>query len=111
MRGKAGCDEMTTTVAMRSIMFYDSYTVRMTTPVPTRFTDDELALIDELVDSGIAENRSAVIRRGVHDLAESVRRARVGATIAASYRELPQTHEDDEFAMASAIAMTEAEPW
>ena len=83
----------------------------MTTPVPTRFTDDELALIDELVDSGIAESRSAVIRRGVHYLAESVRRARVGASIAASYRQQPQTPKDDELAMASAIAMTEAEPW
>jgi Arc/MetJ-type ribon-helix-helix transcriptional regulator len=83
----------------------------MTTPVPTRFTDDELALIDELVDSGIADSRSAVIRRGVHYLAESVRRAQVGASIAASYRDQPQTPGDDELAMASAIAMTEAEPW
>ena len=83
----------------------------MTTPVPTRFSDEELALIDELVDSGIAANRSAVIRRGVHHLAESVRRARVGAVIAASYREQPQSLEDDELAMANALAMTEAEPW
>ncbi len=83
----------------------------MTTPVPTRFTDDELALIDDLVERGIAENRSAVIRRGVHHLAESERRERVGASIAASYRDRPQTLEDDELAMASAVAMTEAEPW
>lgn len=83
----------------------------MTTPVPTRFTDDELALIDDLVERGIAENRSAVIRRGVHHLAESERRARLGASIAASYRDRPQTPEDDELAMASAVAMTEAEPW
>lgn len=83
----------------------------MTTPVPTRFTDDELALIDELVDEGVGDSRSAVIRRGVHLLSESVRRARVGASIAQSYRERPQTPEDDELAMASAIAMTEAEPW
>ncbi len=83
----------------------------MTRPVPTRFTDDELALIDELVDEGIGDSRSAVIRRGVHLLGDSVRRARVGASIAHSYRELPQTTEDDDLAMASAIAMTEAEPW
>jgi Arc/MetJ-type ribon-helix-helix transcriptional regulator len=83
----------------------------MTTPVPTRFSDDELALIDELVDEGIGDSRSAVIRRGVHLLGDSVRRARVGASIARAYRELPQTAEDDELAMASAIAMTEAEPW
>ncbi|MGH9157054.1 MAG: hypothetical protein ACRD1K_14710 [Acidimicrobiales bacterium] len=83
----------------------------MTRPVPTRFTDEELALIDELVDEGIGDSRSAVIRRGVHDLADSVHRARVGASIARSYRERPQTPEDDELAMASAVAMTEAEPW
>lgn len=85
--------------------------IRMTTPVPTRFSDDELALIDELVEEGIGESRSAVIRRGVHHLADSVRRARVGSAIAASYRERPQTPDDDELAMASAMAMTEAEPW
>lgn len=83
----------------------------MTTPVPTRFNDEELALIDGLVDEGIGDSRSAVIRRGVHHLADSVRRARVGAAIAGSYRERPQTPEDDELAMASAIAMTKAEPW
>lgn len=83
----------------------------MTTPVPTRFTDEELALIDELVGDGIADNRSAVIRQGVHHLADSVRRARVGAAIARSYQERPQSREDDELALASAIAMTEAEPW
>lgn len=83
----------------------------MTTPVPTRFTDQELALIDELVDEGVGASRSAVIRRGVHHLADSVQRARVGASIAQSYRERPQTPEDDELAMASATAMTEAEPW
>ena len=84
---------------------------RMTTPVPTRFTDEELALIDQLVDHGVADSRSAVIRRGVHHLADSVHRAQVGETIAASYRAVPQTPEDNELAMANAIAMTEAEPW
>ena len=83
----------------------------MTVPVPTRFSDDELALIDQLVAEGIGDSRSAVIRRGVLHLADSVRRARVGAAIVASYREHPQTPDDDELALASAIALTEAEPW
>lgn len=83
----------------------------MAIPVPTRFTAEELALIDQLVAEGIGETRSAVIRRGVHHLADSVRRARVGASIAASYRETPQTADEDELAMASAVALTEAEPW
>lgn len=81
------------------------------TPVPTRFTPAELALLDELVVEGIGENRSAVIRRGVLELADSLRRARSGTTIAQSYRQRPQTADDDALAMASAIAMTEAEPW
>ena len=83
----------------------------MTRPVPTRFTDDKLALIDELVAEGVGDSRSAVIRRGVRHLADSVDRARTGATIAASYRDHPQTADDDELAMASATALTDAEPW
>ena len=83
----------------------------MTSAVPTRFSDEELALIDELVASGVAPNRSAVIRRGIHELADSHRRSRVGERISASYRTVPQDADDDELAMANAIALTEAEPW
>ena len=85
----------------------------MATPVLTRFSDDELALIDELVAAGLRESRSAVIRRAVVHGAEAARRGRVGAVIADSYRRRPQTPEDDEYAMASASAidLTEAEPW
>ena len=83
----------------------------MTTPVPTRFSDEELAMIDQLVDHGVADSRSGVIRRGVHDLVDSVRRAQIGETIAASYREVPQTDDEDGLAMANAVAMTEAESW
>ena len=83
----------------------------MTTPVPTRFSDDELELIDRLVAEGVGDSRSAVIRRAVVHLADTVRRAGVGAAIAESYRQRPQSAEDDELAMASAIALTEAESW
>jgi Arc/MetJ-type ribon-helix-helix transcriptional regulator len=83
----------------------------MTTPVPTRFSDDELALIDDLVRQGVGDSRSAVIRLGVHRLADLTRRARIGAAIAASYEAFPQTPEDDDAAMTNAIAMTEAEAW
>lgn len=83
----------------------------MTTPIPTRFSDEELALIDTLVARGVGANRSAVIRRSVHHLSETLRRAAVGEAIANSYRDCPQTDEDGAWAMASAIAMTEAEPW
>ncbi len=85
--------------------------IQVTRPVPTRFTDEELALIDELVEAGLGDNRSAVIRRGVHHLADDVRRGRVGAAIAQSYRDTPPTADDAALAMANATALTEAEPW
>lgn len=68
-------------------------------------------MLDELVEQGVGESRSAVIRRGVRELADATRRRNVGRAIARSYRERPQSGEDDELAMASALAMTEAEPW
>lgn len=83
----------------------------MTTPVPTRFSAEELKLLDELVAEGVGENRSAVVRRAVVHLADAARRARVGAEIAESYLRTPQSTEDDDLAMASALALTEAEPW
>lgn len=83
----------------------------MTIPVPTRFSDDELALLDELVAAGVGDTRSAVVRRAVLQLADTLRRARTGSSIAASYRDVPQSAEDDALALANAIAMTDAEPW
>lgn len=84
---------------------------RVTHPIPTRFTDDELELIDSLIEAGAGENRSVVIRRAVHHLADTVRRSQVGEAMATSYRDTPQSNADDDMAMANAIALTEAEPW
>jgi Arc/MetJ-type ribon-helix-helix transcriptional regulator len=83
----------------------------VTTPVPTRFSDEEIELLDELVAAGIGETRSAVVREAVVRLADAVRRAEDGAAISASYQECPQSADEDQLALANAIAMTEAEPW
>lgn len=83
----------------------------VTTPVPTRFSEADLALLDELVADGVGDSRSAVIRRALHRLAEEVRRAKVGAQIARSYSDQPQSPDDDQMAMVNATALTEAEPW
>lgn len=83
----------------------------MTTPIPTRFSEEELIAIDRLVAAGVGRNRSDVIRHAVDLLDDAVRRAKTGETIAESYRRQPQTATDDEMAMANAIAMSEAEPW
>lgn len=83
----------------------------MSTPIPTRFSDRELALLDQLVADGVAPNRSEAIRLAVERLADQHRRATVGDAIAASYRAVPQTADDDAVALANANALTEAEPW
>ncbi|MEP7112255.1 MAG: ribbon-helix-helix domain-containing protein [Ilumatobacteraceae bacterium] len=83
----------------------------MTTPIPTRFSDEELVVIDRLVTEGVGANRSDVIRQAVDQLNDRWRRSRIGEAIAESYRSQPQSNDDDALAMASAVAMTEAEPW
>jgi Arc/MetJ-type ribon-helix-helix transcriptional regulator len=83
----------------------------MTTPVPTRFSDEDIQRLDRLVEAGVGETRSDVIRRAVAHLDDTVRRAAIGREIADSYRARPQSRDDDELAMANALAMTEAEPW
>lgn len=59
----------------------------------------------------LKQHPSAVVRRAVDNFAASIRRAREGEAIAASYRQVPQGPEEDASALANAIAMTEAEPW
>ena len=83
----------------------------MSTPVPTRFSDEEIATIDDLIAHGHGDSRSAIIRRALSHFADTARRAQVGVLIADSYRSVPQSADDDDLAMASAIALTEAEPW
>ncbi len=88
-----------------------AYTVCMTHAVPTRFSARQMRTLDRLVEQGVGETRSDVIRSAVDHLAVSVERARAGQAIAASYRTRPQCAEEDAMAMANAVAMIEAEPW
>lgn len=83
----------------------------MTLQVPTRFRDDEVRVLDELVADGVAGSRSELIRVAVARLAEAHRRAKTGAVIVAAYQAQPSTVEDDAWALANAIALTEAESW
>jgi Arc/MetJ-type ribon-helix-helix transcriptional regulator len=87
------------------------YTPRVTTQVPTRFPDDELVALDALVADGVARSRSEAIRLAVERLVDAHRRERIGQAIAAAYEDRPQTPEEDELALASAIALVEAESW
>ena len=93
------------------VLYNNSYTDCMTTPIPTRFSEQQTEVIDRLVAAGIGTNRSDVVRQAVDHFADSIRRAREGEAIAASYRHMPQGPAEDAAALANAIAMTEAEPW
>ncbi len=83
----------------------------MTTQVPTRFSDEELSVLDGLIADGVAPSRSETIRLAVERLADAHRREQIGRAIAEAYEALPQTDEENELALASAIALSEAEPW
>jgi Arc/MetJ-type ribon-helix-helix transcriptional regulator len=83
----------------------------MTIQVPTRFRDVEVDALDELVADGVADSRSEAIRLAVARLSDEHRRRKVGQQIVDAYRAQPQTAEDDAWAMASAMALTEVEPW
>lgn len=90
---------------------YEGFTGRMSTPIPTRFSDDEIDSIDRLVNQDIAPTRSELIRYAVHLLDDAVRRAAEGEVIADSYGLNPRTEDDVASAQASADALVEAEPW
>lgn len=83
----------------------------MTNQVAVRLTGDELATIDELVDDGVAANRSDVLRLSLSQLAQRHRRRGIADAIIASYRETPQTNEENDWAVANARRMVEADPW
>lgn len=88
------------------------YTDCMTSvQIPTRFRDEELADLDAMVADGVAKSRSQVIRLAVEQLVDTHRRRKIGESMAAAYLATPQSDDDNVWAVANAIAMTEAEPW
>ncbi len=80
-------------------------------PVQIQLSDENLAMLDRMVGDGVAKNRSDVIRLALATLDDSVLQARIGETIANSYRLLHQSREDDALAMDNAISTTEAKLW
>ncbi len=81
------------------------------TPIPTRLDDDEIAALDEIVQSGLAANRADAIRLSIRRMKDALRRARIGDEIVAGYRNAPQTKEEIDAARVSAEALLAAESW
>jgi Arc/MetJ-type ribon-helix-helix transcriptional regulator len=53
-----------------------------------------VAQVDALVEAGILESRSMVVRRGLEQLVHRLERERIGAEIVEGYRPMPQTEEE-----------------
>lgn len=79
--------------------------------VRTRFSDEELSVIDRLVSEGGAASRENVIHQAVCWYDDALKRYRVGKAIEDHYLQNPQTEADRVQAMANAVALTEAESW
>lgn len=77
----------------------------------TKVNDETAAAIDALVESGVFESRSAVVRSGLDSLLDRRARAAVGAQILQGYESLPETDVELAQAAATARAMIEEEPW
>ena len=79
--------------------------------VRTRFSDEELSVIDRLVTEGIGASRESVIQQAVYWYDDALKRHRVGKAIEDHYLRNPQTEADRAQAMANAVALTDAESW
>lgn len=76
-----------------------------------RLDADLLAAIDDLIERGVVESRSAAVRAGLRAIVEAHRRAATGRAIAEGYERIPPDAELEPLAMRAGLAMIEAEPW
>lgn len=77
----------------------------------TRVDDQLAAAVDELVTAGVVRSRSEAVRRGLEQLIDHHRRARIGDRIVEGYRSQPQDEADVGWADASTVQMILDEPW
>lgn len=83
----------------------------MATQLAVRFSDEEIAVLDELVQAGKADNRSAAVRFALEYLSEVRRLQRVAERDKAVYEAQPQLESEHAWSTAAAIAMIDAEDW
>jgi Arc/MetJ-type ribon-helix-helix transcriptional regulator len=77
----------------------------------TRVDDELAAAVDELVAAGVVASRSEAVRLGLERLVDRHRRHRIGARIAAGYRDRPQADGEVGWADEASARMIAEEPW
>ncbi len=83
----------------------------MATQLAVRFSDEEIAVLDEVVRAGEADSRSAAVRLALAHLAEVRRVLRLAERDEAAYAAHPQLDSEHVWSTAAATAMIEAEDW
>ncbi|CAB4797169.1 unannotated protein [freshwater metagenome] len=74
--------------------------------------DEALALkVDEMILSGVAENRSELVRLGLEQMIDRFERERTGAAIADAYARIPQSESESAGLDSATRALVNEEPW
>jgi Arc/MetJ-type ribon-helix-helix transcriptional regulator len=76
-----------------------------------RVSNDLVAAIDELIDSGEYATRSDVVRVAIERLSDRHRRDEIGRQIIEGYRRIPETEAEIARAEENARRLVEEEPW
>lgn len=77
----------------------------------TRLDDSLLSDVDALIAEGVVASRSEAVRLALRRLVDDQERRRIGAHIAAAYRERPQTAGELAGLDAATRALVAEEPW
>jgi Arc/MetJ-type ribon-helix-helix transcriptional regulator len=85
------------------------YTARMTTQVPVRLTDSDLALLDAAVARGRFANRSEALRAGLERILREEREREIDEAYASGYGKHPQEEWVGELGLAGLAAFDKAE--
>jgi len=79
--------------------------------IATRFDDETVAAVDQLVAAGRFGSRADAVRSAVVHLLEEERRRAVGEAIVNGYRRVPQDDDDVALAEANLRRLIAEEPW
>jgi Arc/MetJ-type ribon-helix-helix transcriptional regulator len=83
----------------------------MSRQLAVRFSDEEIGCLDEIVEAGDAESRSAAIRAALAYFMEGRRVKYLADRDRLAYERDPQPDVDHVWSTAAAIGMIEAEDW
>jgi Arc/MetJ-type ribon-helix-helix transcriptional regulator len=81
----------------------------MTTQVPVRLTDSDLAALDAAIARGRFANRSEALREGLERVLYEERQREIDETYAAAYAKRPQAEWVGELGLAGLAAFDKAE--